>query len=774
MVSKSIRSLIQMHPHLWIAAQKNCADIPPPSVVTSSGNYSYSAYALFIFGGGPCTWCSKRTDTLPCSWVFRFRACSTQKYDDSIWGKWLPRLQITLENGEQLYVYSTRQLKYAKREQQEAFRIDRGNSERDPIGFRRRNWKQLREEHLRREESRPAIHKNEIDLKVWRKRYKEQVAVVRSRNIKFVKLMSAVDDVNFRGLLRCPALKCIFAAFNRDLTFLTHTVWMHNRSAILTEFKYMKNGVFPDGMVARQSDKLRCSYCPRLITVKGMADHIVDKHKGQNPDEIPFISKAKGDKKHCPDCPDSKRVFTKRGLEDHRLVKRVNVLGFSVLELTRILDIRQRPNYSCDSGSGIFSICVILPPTLYMPQLADVALELDMQCTLNQMGFSRSANPARAIDALFLFATPSCCWTAICAFVPAGLEGRIWQVISYEASDSILRKQNFPVQGSCLVTLPVGDKPSPSNVTSPRSPPLAVSNTPYCSRCFRRTMMPDDGREGLAAAAMDICFAISSPFEGYSREASWTPVLPMNTDTEAVKAARKWGYMPAAQRQENPHGRSYHLERRDDFHGRTLGVVGLLACQHEGVRPEVVLLGKALSGGVYPVPAVLVDKDVMLCIWSGEHGRIPSPVPSCAVSITTLQMLLDENLSARAARLGEIFRTATDHSQSPLIQSVRGLGLLDEEQCNAARRVRGLDVEGLKRRPAWQSCLLLKERGVLAKTTHGNVLCLTRKCPIILRNEARPAALLSKFVFVPALIALFAPPLVIEEVDLLKAVKIIG
>ncbi|KAJ6496025.1 hypothetical protein C8R45DRAFT_984778 [Mycena sanguinolenta] len=141
------------------------------------------------------------------------------------------------------------------------------------------------------------------------------------RLCKGVKLMSAVDDVNFRGLLRCPRLKYVFEAFNRDLALLTHTVWMHNRSAILTEFKYMKNGVFSEGMVGHQSDKLRCSYCPRLITVKGMADHIVDKHKGQNPDEIPFIPNAKGDKKHCPDCPDSKRLFTKRGLEDHKSVK---------------------------------------------------------------------------------------------------------------------------------------------------------------------------------------------------------------------------------------------------------------------------------------------------------------------------------------------------------------------------------------------------------------------------------------------------------------------
>ncbi|KAF7369766.1 Ornithine aminotransferase [Mycena venus] len=213
-----------------------------------------------------------------------------------------------------------------------------------------------------------------------------------------------------------------------------------------------------------------------------------------------------------------------------------------------------------------------------------------------------------------------------------------------------------------------------------------------------------------------------------------------------------------------------------------LGRTGkMLACEHEGVRPDVVLLGKALSGGVYPVSAVLADREVMLCIQPGEHGSTYGGNPlACAVSITALRVLIDEDLSGRAARLGELFRSSvialkvsvstldlspsplhpsililhtrctslTNSLQSPLIQTVRGVGLLnavviDEERCNANRRARGENVEGDARRTAWQFCLLLKERGVLAKTTHGNVVR-------------------------------FAPPLVIEEEDLLKAVKIIG
>ncbi|KAJ7868571.1 ornithine-oxo-acid aminotransferase [Mycena olivaceomarginata] len=181
-----------------------------------------------------------------------------------------------------------------------------------------------------------------------------------------------------------------------------------------------------------------------------------------------------------------------------------------------------------------------------------------------------------------------------------------------------------------------------------------------------------------------------------------------------------------------------------------LGRTGkMLAIDHAGIRPDIVLLGKALSGGVYPVSAVLADKDVMLCIQPGEHGSTYGGNPlACAVAIAALDVLVEEDLSARAARLGEVFRSSVLALKSPYIKTVRGLGLLnavviDEDACNAARAARGQDVAGNKRRTAWQFCLLLKARGVLVKTTHGNVVR-------------------------------FAPPLVIEEADLVKAVEIIG
>ncbi|KAK2460450.1 hypothetical protein APHAL10511_007615 [Amanita phalloides] len=168
-----------------------------------------------------------------------------------------------------------------------------------------------------------------------------------------------------------------------------------------------------------------------------------------------------------------------------------------------------------------------------------------------------------------------------------------------------------------------------------------------------------------------------------------------------------------------------------------LGRTGkMLACEWDNVRPDVVLLGKALSGGVYPVSAVLADKDIMLCIRPGEHGSTYGGNPlGCAVSMTALQVLVDEGLVERAQRLGEIFRSGIRAFKCPLVATVRGRGLFNAVVIDESKSV--------KRRTAWQLCLLLKSRGVLAKPTHVNIIR-------------------------------FSPPLVISEDDLRKAMTIIG
>jgi ornithine--oxo-acid transaminase len=136
----------------------------------------------------------------------------------------------------------------------------------------------------------------------------------------------------------------------------------------------------------------------------------------------------------------------------------------------------------------------------------------------------------------------------------------------------------------------------------------------------------------------------------------------------------------------------------------------MLACDHENVRPDILILGKALSGGVLPVSAVLADDAVMMTIKPGEHGSTYGGNPlACAVAMAALQVLKDENMAANAAAMGELLRTELRNLQSPLIKLVRGKGLLNAVVINHP------DPEA-----AWELCLLLKENGLLAKPTHGD------------------------------------------------------
>ncbi|HEY4156197.1 MAG TPA: ornithine--oxo-acid transaminase [Puia sp.] len=136
----------------------------------------------------------------------------------------------------------------------------------------------------------------------------------------------------------------------------------------------------------------------------------------------------------------------------------------------------------------------------------------------------------------------------------------------------------------------------------------------------------------------------------------------------------------------------------------------MLACDHEGVRPDLLILGKALSGGMLPVSAVLADDDVMLTIKPGEHGSTYGGNPlASAIAITSLQVILEEGLAANAAVQGEYLRKGIESFHSPFIEAVRGKGLLN------AMVIRHPDPEA-----AWHVCLNLMENGLLAKPTHGD------------------------------------------------------
>lgn len=158
----------------------------------------------------------------------------------------------------------------------------------------------------------------------------------------------------------------------------------------------------------------------------------------------------------------------------------------------------------------------------------------------------------------------------------------------------------------------------------------------------------------------------------------------------------------------------------------------MLACDHEDVRPDILLLGKALSGGVLPVSAVLADDEIMLTIQPGEHGSTYGGNPlACQVAITALRVLKEEKLAENAAAMGQLLRTELQKINSPFISTVRGKGLLN-----------AIIIKHSNKEAAWDFCLSLKENGLLAKPTHGDKIR-------------------------------FAPPLIITREQLLDCVEII-
>ena len=150
----------------------------------------------------------------------------------------------------------------------------------------------------------------------------------------------------------------------------------------------------------------------------------------------------------------------------------------------------------------------------------------------------------------------------------------------------------------------------------------------------------------------------------------------------------------------------------------------MLACDHENVRPDILVLGKAISGGMLPVSCVLADDEIMLTIKPGEHGSTYGGNPIAAkVAIAAMKVLTDEKLAENADRIGKIFREEMRAFKSPLIGEVRGKGLLNAIQIKT--------YEGKK---AWDLCLLMKENGILAKPTHEHTIRFT---PPLIITEAQ-------------------------------------
>lgn len=149
----------------------------------------------------------------------------------------------------------------------------------------------------------------------------------------------------------------------------------------------------------------------------------------------------------------------------------------------------------------------------------------------------------------------------------------------------------------------------------------------------------------------------------------------------------------------------------------------LLACDHEGVRPDILILGKALSGGAMPISAVLADDDIMLTIKPGEHGSTFGGNPLAGkVAIAALEVVKEEKLAEKAEKLGKIFRDEMKAFRSEMIELVRGKGLLN-----------AIVIRPKNGKEAWDVCLAMMEEGVLAKPTHGHIIRFAP--PLIITEE---------------------------------------
>lgn len=149
----------------------------------------------------------------------------------------------------------------------------------------------------------------------------------------------------------------------------------------------------------------------------------------------------------------------------------------------------------------------------------------------------------------------------------------------------------------------------------------------------------------------------------------------------------------------------------------------LLACDHEGVRPDILILGKALSGGTMPVSAVLADDEIMLTIKPGEHGSTFGGNPvACKVAMAALEVVKEEKLAERAEYLGQIFRDEMRSIQSEMVQQVRGKGLLN-----------AVIIKPKNGKEAWDVCVKMKELGVLAKPTHQHIIRFAP--PLVITEE---------------------------------------
>lgn len=266
--------------------------------------------------------------------------------------------------------------------------------------------------------------------------------------------------------------------------------------------------------------------------------------------------------------------------------------------------------------------------------------------------------------------------------------------ISGNNAKIIVCENNF--HGRTTTIISFSNDPDAHNNYGPFTP--GFIKIPYSDIEALRTVLEDDA-ENIAAFLVEPIqgeAGVYVPFEGYLKQAS--------------ELCKKHNVLFIA----------------DEVQTGIARTGKLIACHHEEVQPDILILGKALSGGMYPVSAVLANNDIMDVIHPGQHGSTFGGNPlACAVALAALEVVEEEQLSERAEKLGEIFRAEMEKliEKCDLISTVRGKGLLN-----------AIIINDTQDSPtAWNLCLDLMKNGLLAKPTHGNIIRLAP--PLVITEE---------------------------------------
>ncbi len=223
---------------------------------------------------------------------------------------------------------------------------------------------------------------------------------------------------------------------------------------------------------------------------------------------------------------------------------------------------------------------------------------------------------------------------------------------------------------------------------------------------------------GLEIIPYNDIFALKKLFEEHGSEIAAFFVEPIQGEAGVIVPDR--GYLKESYELCKKYNVLFVADEIQTGVGRTGKV---LACDWERVHPDILILGKAISGGVLPVSAVLADEDIMRVIKPGQHGSTFGGFPlACSVAKAALEVVKDEKLSKKSEKLGKIFRRELKTIRTPIIEEVRGKGLLN-----------AIVIKPLKNLNAWEVCKVLKKNGLLAKQTHYHIIRLAP--PLIITKD---------------------------------------